>query len=40
VGISGSTAVVSTPFKNSDTGAVYVAVRSRGKWSQQAEFTA
>jgi hypothetical protein len=36
----GSTAVVGAPFNNSGTGAAYVFVRSRGKWSQQAKLTA
>jgi hypothetical protein len=40
VALYGSTAVVGAPFKNSDTGAAYVFVRSSGKWSQQAELTA
>ena len=40
VAISGSTAVVGAPFKNADTGAAYVFVRSGTAWSQQAELTA
>jgi hypothetical protein len=40
VAVAGSTAVVSASVKNSDTGAVYVFVRSGRKWSQQAELTA
>jgi hypothetical protein len=39
VALSGSTLVVGAPYKNSDTGAVYVFVRSRGRWSQQAGLT-
>ena len=38
--ISGSTAVVGSPFKNSNTGAAYVFVRSGTAWSQQAKLTA
>ena len=38
--ISGSTAVVGAPFQNSETGAAYVFVRSRGTWTQQAKLTA
>jgi hypothetical protein len=38
--ISGSTAVMSAPFKDSKTGAAYVFVRSGTAWSQQAELTA
>ena len=40
VAISGSTAVVGAPVKNSETGAAYVFVRSGTAWSQQAELTA
>jgi FG-GAP repeat len=40
VAISGSTAVVGAPFKNSSTGAAYVFVRSGTIWSQQAKLTA
>ena len=40
VAISGSTAVVGASFKNSQTGAAYVFVRSGAAWSQQAELTA
>ncbi len=40
VAISGSTVVVGTPGKNSNTGAAYVFVRSGTAWSQQAELTA
>jgi hypothetical protein len=40
VGISGSTAVVGARFKNSNTGAAYVYVRSAAAWSQKAELTA
>jgi hypothetical protein len=40
VAISGATAVVGAPHKNSDAGAVYVFVRSAGTWSLQAELTA
>ena len=40
VAISGSTAVVGAPDRNSDTGAVYVFVRSGKTWTQQAELTA
>jgi hypothetical protein len=40
VAISGSTAVVGAPDKNSNTGEAYVFVRSSGKWSQQAQLTA
>ena len=38
--ISGTTAVVGAPGKNSFTGAAYVFVRSGTAWSQQAELTA
>jgi hypothetical protein len=40
VAISGSTAVVGAPDRNSFTGAAYVFVRSGSVWSQQAELTA
>ena len=40
VAISGSTAVVGASFKNSNTGAAYVFVRSGAVWSQQAKLTA
>jgi len=40
VAISGSTAVVGDSFKNSQTGAAYVFVRSGTAWSQQARLTA
>ncbi len=40
VAISGSTVVVGTPGKNSNTGAAYVFVPSGTAWSQQAELTA
>jgi hypothetical protein len=40
VAISGSTAVVGASFKNSQTGAAYVFVRSGTAWSQQAKLTA
>jgi hypothetical protein len=40
VGISGSTAVVGARFKNSNTGAAYVFVRSGATWAQRAELTA
>jgi FG-GAP repeat len=40
VALDGSTAVVGAPFKNSDTGAAYVFVRSGTAWSQQAKLTA
>src|SRR6266851_5100778 len=40
VAISGSTAVVGASFKNSQTGAAYVFVRSGTAWSQQAMLTA
>ena len=40
VAISGSTAVVGASFKNSNTGAAYVFVRSGAAWSQQAKLTA
>jgi FG-GAP repeat len=40
VAISGSTAVIGTPGKNSWTGVAYVFVRSGTAWSQQAELTA
>jgi hypothetical protein len=40
VALSGSTAVVGAPFKNSETGAAYVFVRSGTTWSQQAKLTA
>ena len=36
----GSTAVVSAPHENSDTGAAYVFARSGTAWSQQAKLTA
>src|SRR5207245_1135931 len=35
-----STVVVGAPFKNTNTGAAYVFVRSGSTWSQQAELTA
>jgi hypothetical protein len=39
--ISGNTAIMGAPDKNSNTGAAYVFVRdSQGNWSQQAELTA
>ena len=38
--ISGSTAVVGAPGKNSNTGAAYVFTRSGSTWSQRAELTA
>ncbi len=38
--VSGSTAVVSAPDKNSEQGAAYVFVRSGSGWSQQAKLTA
>jgi hypothetical protein len=40
VAISGSTAVVGAPGKNSNTGAAYVFTRSGSTWSQRAELTA
>ncbi len=40
VAISGSTAVVGAPYRNGNTGAAYVFVRSGETWSQQAELTA
>jgi hypothetical protein len=40
VAISGSTAVVGAPAKNSATGAAYVFVQSGTTWSQQAEVAA
>ena len=40
VAISGSTAVVGAPDRNSQTGAAYVFTRSGTTWSQQAELTA
>ena len=40
VAISGSMAVVGASFKNSQTGAAYVFVRSGAAWSQQARLTA
>ncbi|MDP9341437.1 MAG: FG-GAP repeat protein [Actinomycetota bacterium] len=40
VAVSGSTAVIGAPFKNSQTGAAYVFVESAGAWSEQAELTA
>jgi FG-GAP repeat len=40
VAISGSTAVVGAPGKNTFTGAAYVFTRSGSAWSQQAELTA
>src|SRR5215472_6459861 len=40
VAISGSTAVVGAPYKNSSTGAAYVYVQSGTAWSQQAKLTA
>jgi FG-GAP repeat len=40
VAISGSTAVVGASFKNSQTGAAYVFVRSGTAWHQQAKLTA
>jgi FG-GAP repeat protein len=40
VAISGSTAVVGASFKNSQTGAAYVFVRTDTAWSQQAKLTA
>ena len=39
VALSGSTAVVGAPFKNSGNGAAYVFVRSGTTWSQQAKLT-
>jgi hypothetical protein len=40
VAISGSTVVVTAPYKNSLTGSAYVFARSGGIWSQRAELTA
>ena len=40
VAISGSTAVVGAPFKNSNKGTVYVFTHSGSTWSKQAELTA
>jgi hypothetical protein len=40
VALYGSTAVVSAPVKNSNTGAAYVFARSGTSWSQQAKLTA
>jgi hypothetical protein len=40
VALSGSTAVVGAPYKNSNTGAVYVFTGSGSTWSQQARLTA
>jgi hypothetical protein len=40
VAVSGSTAVVGAPGKNSNTGAAYVFYPSGSTWSQQAELTA
>jgi hypothetical protein len=40
VALSGSTAVVGAPGRNSQTGAAYVFVDSGGTWSQQATLTA
>ena len=39
VALSGRTAVVGAPFKNSNNGAAYVFVRSGTTWSQQAKLT-
>jgi len=39
VALSGRTAVVGAPFKNSNNGAAYVVVRSGTTWSQQAKLT-
>jgi hypothetical protein len=39
VALSGDTALIGAPFKNSDTGAVYVLGRSGATWTQQAELT-
>jgi hypothetical protein len=39
VAVSGSTAVVGAPYRNSNTGAAYVFVRSGGAWAQQAMLT-
>lgn len=40
VSVSGDTAVIGAPERNSSTGAAYVFVRSGTVWSQQAELTA
>jgi hypothetical protein len=40
VALSGSTLVVGAPATNSDTGAAYVFVRSKGRWYRQARLTA
>src|SRR3989442_422398 len=40
VAVSGSTAVVGSPNKNTHTGAAYVFVRAGGTWSEQAELIA
>jgi hypothetical protein len=40
VALSGLTAVMSTPYKDTDTGAAYVFARSGGVWSQRAKLTA
>ena len=40
VAVSGPTAVIGAPYKNSDTGAAYVFARSGTTWSQRAELTA
>jgi len=40
VSVSGDTAVIGAPERNSSTGAAYIFVRSGTAWSQQAELTA
>ena len=40
VSVSGDTAVIGAPLKNSNQGTAYVFVRSGGAWSQQQELTA
>jgi hypothetical protein len=40
VAVSGSTAVVGAQYRNAETGAAYVFVRSGATWSQQAQLTA
>jgi hypothetical protein len=40
VALSGTTALIGAPFKNSNTGAVYAFVHSGSTWTQQAELVA
>src|SRR5712692_9174605 len=40
VAISGSTAIVGSPYTNSNSGAAFIYVRTGTTWTQQAELTA